>query len=194
MLRHPLFWLIVPALIGPPAWGTALFFHQVHLTEVKGWALMDFVALLPLFTGTAVVATLASGAAIDRFGAGRAIAVYMLPFAIGFALLGAAKTIPMAAAGMLFFGAGQGLQATAPGAFWAEYFGTRNLGAIKAAATAIMVLGTAIGPGITGLLIDLGWGFPMQLGAMSIYFVLAGALAAAGILRVRASLAIDAPT
>ncbi len=48
VLRHPLFWAVVPALIGPPAWGTSVFFHQVHLTEVKGWALVDFVALLPL--------------------------------------------------------------------------------------------------------------------------------------------------
>ncbi len=189
MLRHPLFWLIAPALIGPPAWGTALFFHQVHLTEVKGWALVDFVALLPLFTGAAVLATLVSGAAIDRFGAGRAVVVYMVPFAAGFALLGAAQTIAMAAAGMFFFGMGQGLQATAPAALWAEYFGTRHLGAIKAAATSIMVLGTAIGPGITGVLIDHGWTFPMQLGAMSIYFVLAGISAAVGILRARASLA-----
>lgn len=188
VLSHPLFWTVVPALIGPPAWGTALFFHQVHLTEVKGWALVDFVALLPLFTGTAVVATLASGAAIDRIGAGRVLMSYMLPFAAGFALLGAAQTMFAAAAGMLLFGMGQGLQSTAPGAFWAEYFGTRHLGAIKAAAAAIMVFGTALGPGITGLLIDLGWSFPAQLGAMSLYFVAAGACAAVGILRARASL------
>ena len=68
VLRHPLFWLMVPALLGPPAWGTALFFQQVHLTEVKGWALVEFVALMPVYTISAVASTFLSGWAIDRFG------------------------------------------------------------------------------------------------------------------------------
>ena len=192
VLRHPLFWLMVPALLGPPAWSTALFFQQVHLAEVKGWALVDFVALMPLFTAATVAATLASGWAIDRFGTGRVVAVFVLPFAAAFLVLGAARTVGGAAVGLVILGLGQGLQATAPGAFWAEYFGTRHLGAIKAAATAIMVFGSAIGPGLTGLLIDLGLGFPTQLTAMGLYFLVAAACAATGIARARPSLATPA--
>ena len=40
-------------------------------------------------------------------------------------------------------------------AFWAEFYGTRHIGAIKAMAAALMVFGSAIGPGLTGALIDL---------------------------------------
>ena len=50
LLRHPLFYILVPLVLGPSAWGTALFFQQVHLTEVKGWSLTSYVALMPLFT------------------------------------------------------------------------------------------------------------------------------------------------
>lgn len=40
--------------------------------------------------------------------------------------------------------------------------GTLHLGAIRSLATTIMVVSTASGPGITGLLIDAGVDFPTQ--------------------------------
>lgn len=189
MLRHWLFWLLIPLLLGPPAFGTALFFHQVHLTEVKGWDLLDYVALMPLFTAVSVATTFASGALLDRVGTGRLLAVYMLPFAGTFLLIGWATTLWGAALGLMVLGLGTGTQATVPTAFWAEYFGTRHLGSIKALAVAIMVFGSAIGPGITGVLIDAGHPFPEQMPAIAVYFLLSGALAAFAVWRARTSLA-----
>ncbi|SMY07204.1 Major Facilitator Superfamily protein [Flavimaricola marinus] len=183
MLRHPLFWFLVPLLLGPPTWGTALFFQQVHLTRVKGWALVDFVALNPLFIVVATLATFGAGWAIDRFGTGRMIPFYLLPFAASFGVMAEAPTIPVAALGLCLFALGAGMQATVPNAFWAEYYGTRHAGSIKAAATAIMVLGTALGPGITGFLIDRGIDFPDQMWAIAFYFLFAALCAAIGIKR-----------
>lgn len=188
MLRHWLFWLLIPLLLGPPAFGTALFFHQVHLSGVKGWALLDYVALMPLFTLVAVATTFASGAVLDRIGTGRLIAVYLLPFALAFLLIGWAETLTGALVGLMVLGLGTGAQATVPTAFWAEYYGTRHLGSIKAMAVAIMVLGSAIGPGITGVLIDRGYDFPEQMPAIALYFVLAAALAAVGVVWAKKTL------
>ena len=188
LLRSGLFWMIVPMVLGPSAWGTALFFQQVHLTEVKGWELVNFVALMPLFTMAAVVFTFVSGWAIDRFGVKWVVPVQMLPFALSFFVLAYADTIAMAGVGMVIFGIGQGMQATAPAAFWAEFYGTRHLGAIKAIAAAIMVFGSAIGPGVTGVLIDAGIDFPDQMVSIGVYYLLAGALAAFGILRYQRDL------
>lgn len=84
---------------------------------------------------------------------------------------------------MVIFGVGQGLHAAVPSAFWAEFYGTRYLGAIKSVAMAMMVFGSAIGPGITGWLIDLGIDFPDQMIAISLYFLMAASLALIGILR-----------
>ncbi|SLN30709.1 MFS transporter [Roseisalinus antarcticus] len=188
VLRHPLFWLMVPALLGPPAWGTALFFQQVHMAEVKGWELSEWVSLLPLFTVTLIMANFASGQAIDRLGVGRVVLIYMLPFAVGFVLLSYAQSIAFAALGLMVFALGQGMQSTVPGAFWAEYFGTRHLGSIKAASTAIMVLGSAIGPGVTGFLIDWGIDFPQQMLAIAVYFAFAGLCSVIGVVRARTAL------
>ena len=54
--------LSVPAIAGPSAWITALFFQQVHIAAVKGWPLVDYLALIPLLTAVSVTVTLASGA------------------------------------------------------------------------------------------------------------------------------------
>jgi MFS family permease len=188
MLRSGLFFVMIPMIIGPSAWGTALFFQQVHLTEVKGWELVAFVALMPIYTISAVTFTFASGWAIDRFGVSKVVPFQMLPFALSFLVLAYADTILMAGVGLVIFGAGQGLQSTAPAAFWAEYFGTRHLGSIKAVAAALMVFGSAIGPGITGAFIDLGVTFPEQMIPIAIFYLLAAGLATWGIIKYRPTL------
>jgi MFS family permease len=188
MLRHWLFWAMIPLLLGPPAWGTALFFHQVHMTEVKGWALVDFVALLPLYTVTSIAATFANGALIDRIGTSRLMQFYLVPFSVAFFVLAQSDTLWGAAVAMMIFGLGTGAQATVPSAFWAEYYGTRHLGAIKALAASVMVFGSAIGPGITAVLIDRGIDFPMQMLAISAYFGFAGVLTILAIARARPAL------
>lgn len=183
MLRSGLFFLMIPMVVGPSAWGTALFFQQVHLVEVKGWELVAFVALMPIYTVSSVATTFASGWAIDRFGVSRIVPFQMLPFAVSFAVLAFADTIFMAGVGLVIFGLGQGTQATATSTFWAEYYGTRYIGSIKSVAAALMVFGSAIGPGITGLLIDLGITFPEQMLPISVYYLIAAGLATYGIIR-----------
>ncbi|MEM7643397.1 MAG: MFS transporter [Pseudomonadota bacterium] len=183
MLRLPLFWAMVPLLLGPPAFGTALFFHQVHLVQMKGWALVDYVALMPVLTIVSVAMLFLSGIGIDRFGSPRLMQAYLLPFAATFFLMAEAETLWGAALALVLFGLGTGAQGTLPTACWAELFGTRHLGSIKAMATAIMVMGSALGPGLTGAVIDLGVSFPGQMTAIGIYFLAAGALASVALQR-----------
>lgn len=185
MLHHRLFWCALPIIIGPSAFGTALFFHQVHLVEVKGWQLLDYVALYPLFSGVSFVFMLISGLAVDRFGSARLIPWILLPYVAGFALLSQADTLGAAALAMALLGVTSGSMGTVPPAFWAEFYGTRHLGAIKALAAAAMVFGSAIGPGLTGVLIDLGYDFPSQLAGIAVFFVFAAATIGFGVRSVR---------
>lgn len=188
MLRSGLFLLMIPMIVGPAAWGTALFFQQVHLTQVKGWELVAYVALMPIYTVSSIIATFVSGWAIDRFGVSRIVPIQMLPFALSFAVLAFADTIFMAGVGLVIFGVGQGMQSTGSSSFWPEYYGTRHIGSIKSVAAALMVFGSAIGPGITGVFIDLGIDFPDQMLPIAIYYTLAAGLATIGIIRYRPTL------
>jgi hypothetical protein len=53
-----------------------------------------------------------------------------------------------------------------------------------------MVLGSAIGPGITGLGIDLGLGIETQFWLIAGYFAFASAMMTIGVLRARPLLAL----
>ena len=163
VLRHPLFWALAPSLLFFPAFGTAFWFHQVHFAEIKGWDHLSLVAVFPIGTATFMASTFAYGWAIDRFGAGRLFPIYLLPLCLAFTLHWYAPTVAWSAAGVVCMGLAGGGQATLPMVLWAEYYGTRHMGAIKSAVVAVMVLGSAIGPGLTGWLIDAGFAYDRQL-------------------------------
>ncbi|MEO1454954.1 MAG: MFS transporter [Pseudomonadota bacterium] len=181
VLRHWLFWVMVPSILGQSAFLTAFFFQQVHVAEVKGWSHLELVALFPLYTVAGVAAMLTAGWAIDRFGSGRVAPVIQIPAALGFWAFSAAPTPGSAAIGVTLLALSAGASSTLPGAFWAEYFGTRHLGGIKAMATAVMVLGSAIGPGITGYFIDQGISFPDQMPAIAVYFLVVAVIVGVGV-------------
>lgn len=172
VIKSQFFWLLVPLLLGPPAWGTALFFQQVHIAEVKGWPLVEYLALIPLMTIVSVATTMLVGQLVDRFGSGRLLQLFPLSYLVGFLVLSLAESLTGAALAFCVFGIALGMQTTLITAFWAEYFGTRHIGAIKATSTSLMVFGSAIGPGITGVLIDFGYDFPAQMLLIVVYFAI----------------------
>lgn len=161
-LGHPVFWCLVPAVVALSAFGTAVFFHQVHLAEIKGISHLALVSLFPLYTGVALAAMILSGWALDRLGTARLIPFYQIPLIAAFGIFALAQDPWTLALGFVFFGITSGGNSTLPNAFWAEFYGTAHIGAIKSLATAAMVLGSAIGPGLTGVLIDRGIGLETQ--------------------------------
>ena len=149
-------------LITPGFIGTVVFFHQVHVSEVKGWTLTQMAPGYTAYAGVTVVTSLIAGWACDRFGAHRLLPILLLPMGCAMFLIGPAQSpwIWILALGILAMT--QGTASALWGAFWPTVYGTRHLGSVRSLQVAIMVLSTAIGPGITGVLIDLGVPFPDQ--------------------------------
>lgn len=170
-IRHPLFWVMVPAVVGPSAFVTALFFHQVHLANIKGWSHIELVALFPVYTGVGIISMLGFGWALDKWGTGRLTPFYQIPMAAAFLCFASGDSTVMAVLGFALLAVTSGANATVLPAFWAEFYGTAHIGAIKALATAVMVLGSAIGPAITGGLIDAGIGLETQFVWIAVFFL-----------------------
>jgi MFS family permease len=189
-LRHRLFWFMVPALLGPPAFNTAFFFQQVHYAEVKGWAHLDLVALFPVYTAISVGAMIVSGWLLDKLGTARLMPFYQVPMVAAFVFFAYATSPASALFGFFFLALSTGANMTLPNAFWAEFYGTAHLGSIKAMAAAVMVLGSALGPGLTGVLIDAGVGIEAQYMGVAGYFVFASAMMAIGVTQARPGLSV----
>ena len=83
----------------------------------------------------------------DRFGAARLLPFYLLPMGAAMTVMGFADQFWMASVALVAIGVTQGASQAMIGPIWPEYFGTRNLGSIRAFAVAASVFSTAIGPG-----------------------------------------------
>ncbi|MEY2992427.1 MAG: hypothetical protein RI946_1821 [Pseudomonadota bacterium] len=182
-LRHPLFWFMMPAMIGPGAFFTAFFFQQVPFAAEKGWSHLELVKLFPIYSVSVVAANLVSGWALDKWGVGRLIPYFQLPLVVAFIVVGQAQDVTMIALALVLLGLVGGANSTLPNAFWAEFYGTRHLGAIKALATAIMVLGSAIGPAITGFGLGLEIPLSTQFQYVAAYFACTSIAMMVGVLR-----------
>lgn len=175
-LRDPYFYLILLGVMAPGFIGTTVFFHQVYLVELRGWSIEVFATTFMLSSTLTVISALIAGGLVDRYSAVRLLPAFLIPLGIACLILSAVEAQWSAFAFMGFMGLSYGVSSTLFGALWPEVYGTGYLGAIRAVTVAIMVFATAMGPGITGFLIDLGVPYPLQIGAMGIYCFCASVL------------------
>jgi sugar phosphate permease len=162
VLSHPLFYAFIPFILTPGFIGTVVFFHAVHVAEVKGWTLLDLGPSYSTYAIASVTMGFISGSLADRFGSVRLLPFTLIPMALGMFLIGPVDTPLGWAVALALVGTTQGMAATLGGTLMPTLFGTDHLGSVRAIATAIMVVSTAIGPGITGWVIDLGVNYPQQ--------------------------------
>ena len=169
VLRHPLFWSLIPFLLTPSFIGTVVFFHPVHVAQVKGWTLSDLAPSYGACALASVATGIAAGWLSDRLGPVRLLPVTLLPTGLAMLLIGPAEAPILWLVALIGVGVTNGMSATLSGTLMPGLFGTDNLGSVRSIATAIMVISTAIGPGITSWFIDRGVDFPDQGLAMALW-------------------------
>ncbi len=173
LMRDPLFYPLIVAMLAPSFIVTGVFFHQVALAESRDWSLSWLATCFVGYAAAQVTAGLLAGPLVDRLGSVRLLPTYMLPLGAGTLVL-ALSGHPLAAlAYMLLAGSTAGVNFTILGAVWAEVYGTRRLGAIRALVQALLVLATAAAPVLFGTLLDRGVGFGALAGGCALYVLAA---------------------
>lgn len=168
-LRHWLFWALVPLMLTPGYVGTVVFFHQVHVAEIKGWTLIAMAPAYPAWALSEVAAAFVAGWAADRFGPARLLPLTVLPMGVGIALIGMGETPLAWITGIGLIGVTQGMTNTIWGTLLPATYGTNHIGSVRAVAAAVLVVSTALGPGMGGVIIDAGISVPQQAGAMALW-------------------------
>jgi MFS family permease len=182
VLRDPIFWALLAGVLAPAFIGTTIFYHQNYLTALHSWPPQLFAMALLVMALTTVCCALITGAVIDRLSATSVLPYFLLPLAAACFVLaysGAEITLFIL---MVLLGISYGIASTLFGALWPEIYGLANLGAVRSITVSAAVLATAIGPGITGTLIDHGMSLPAQMIFLGCYCLLAaGAMAIASV-------------
>ena len=175
MLRDPLFPLVMLAMAPPAFIGNTIFFHQVHLAELRGWPPEVFASSFTLYAAMTIVFTLVSGQLVDRISGVALLPFYLLPLGLGCVVLGGGGEPWTCFVFMALYGISNGFSFTLFGSLWPELYGVGSLGSIRAVIMAMLVFASAAGPGLAGLLIDAGVGYPWQVVALGIYCLLVSA-------------------
>jgi MFS family permease len=173
VLRDPMFWIMLIGVLAPGFIGTTVFFHQAYLLELRQWPPELFATAFVAMASMTLLFALLTGLLIDRVGAPTVLPLYQVPLALCcFALAGIAEP-----KGIFVFmgllGVSYGISSTLFGALWPEVYGTRHLGSVRSITVALMVLATALGPGVSGLLIDAGVSYFSQFRVMGSYCLVA---------------------
>lgn len=176
VMQDPLFWLLTIGILAPSFIGTSIFFHQVYLVELRGWSLAVFASAFSVMAVTTICFTLIAGVLVDRFSATALLPSFLLPLSASCFALGIFEAQWSAFAFMCLMGISYGFSSTLFGALWPEIYGTKYLGSIRAVTVAMMVFGTAAGPGLTGWLIDIGVPYSNQIIVMGVYCLFAASV------------------
>ena len=164
MLRDRKFYLLAPTVMAPSAIFTGLFFHQVYLVASKGWDFEFWSLCFSLFAVAAVIGGITSGFLVDHFRARRLAPFVLLPIGLGIYLFAVATPQILALLVMFSLGLGAGFLNPVMSSLWAELYGTRHLGAIRAVATVVMVFGSALGP------VFMGWALDVDISIRAIVY------------------------
>ena len=159
----PIFYMLLVGVLAPPFIGTTIFFHQDYLVELRGYDELAFAVAFPVMAITTVAFSLVSGYLIDRFSAIRMLPIYLVPLCCACLTIALLTPLWGIYAFMLLVGVSYGFTAPLVGALWPEVYGVQNLGSVRSIAVAASVAATAIGPGLTGYLIDRGVTLPTQM-------------------------------
>lgn len=156
MLRDPGLWLRMPVLLAPAFISTGFVFHQVHVAAAKGWPIELMAGSFSAYAAASVAGLMVGGPMVDRFTARRMVPFYLAPLALCCVALAAgfAVWVPPVFLGLMGFGAG--LSSVVLGALWAELYGLRHVGAIRAFGTSTMVFSTGLAPMVMGIAFDNG--------------------------------------
>jgi len=157
VLKDYRFYIISMTMLAMPWIATGSFVYQSFITTSKGWGPYIIAQSFMAYSILSVITLFISGFLIDKFSS-RKLLIYMnIPLLFSTVVL---FYFNAQISSFFFFGLlgiTNGLANVLGSSTWAEIYGVRFIGSIKALTTAIMVFATAFGTALFGILIDFGF-------------------------------------
>tara|TARA_B110000211_G_scaffold228700_1_gene285318 strand:+ start:566 stop:1783 length:1218 start_codon:yes stop_codon:yes gene_type:complete len=150
------FYIISLNMLAMPWLATGIFVYQSFISESKMWSVYTIPKAFMVYSITSIITLFMSGFLVDKF-TGRKLILYMnLPLLLAMFTLFQFSHEMSAYFFLGLIGISNGLANILGSSTWAEIYGVKYIGSIKALTTAFMVFSTAFGTAVFGLLIDNG--------------------------------------
>ena len=157
VLKDYRFYIICLNMLAMPWIATGVFVYQSFITESKVWGTYVIAQSFMVYSILSVITLLASGYLIDKFTSRKLLIFMNIPLLLSTLVL-FFFDIPLTAFIFLgLIGISNGLANILGSSTWAEIYGVKHIGSIKALTTALMVFSTAFGTALFGFLIDKGF-------------------------------------
>ena len=151
------FYVVSMNMLAMPWIATGVFVYQSFITTSKNWGPFVIAQSFMSYSVFSVLTLLISGILIDKFTSRKLLIFMNIPlFLSTFVIIN--FDAPITAFLFLgLIGISNGLANVLGSATWAEIYGVKHIGSIKALTTALMVFSTAFGTALFGVLIDIGF-------------------------------------
>jgi predicted MFS family arabinose efflux permease len=176
VLIDPKFYLISLLMVALPAINTGVFVYQSFILESKLWGEFVIAKSFMLYAILSVVTLFISGPIVDKFTSRKLLPYMNLPSLISMLVLFYFDSYISAYFVLGLMGVSNGLANVLGSSTWAEIYGVKYIGSIKALTTAMMVFSTAFGTAIFGIIIDYGYSIEIIAIISSTYIVIANIL------------------
>ena len=129
-----------------------------------------------IYSIMSIIALFLSGILVDKFTSRKLIPFMNLPLLLAMIILLFFKSPISSFIFLGLIGVSNGLANVLGSSTWAEIYGVRYIGSIKALTTSLMVFSTAFGTAIFGLLIDKGFSIEIIASVAAIYVIVSAIL------------------
>ena len=151
------FYILGANMLAMPWITTGIFVYQSFILSSKNWGSFVIAKSFMAYSILSVITLFISGFLIDKFTS-RKILMYMnLPLLLSSIVIIFFNDPNISFLFLGLIGISNGLANVLGSSTWAEIYGVRYIGSIKALTTALMVFSTAFGTALYGLLIDRGY-------------------------------------
>ena len=151
------FYIVSLNMLAMPWVATGVFVYQSFITESKMWSIYTIPKAFMVYSITSIITLFFSGFLVDKFTSRKLIPLMNIPLLFAMLVLFYYEQEISAFIFLGLIGVSNGLANVLGSSTWAEIYGVKYIGSIKALTTALMVFSTAFGTALFGALIDRGY-------------------------------------
>ena len=174
------FYIICANILAMPWIATGTFVYQSFILSSKNWGPYIIAQSFMAYSVLSVITLFVSGFLIDKFTS-RKLLIYMnIPLLMAVIVIFYFNNPASSFVFLGLIGISNGFANVLGSSTWAEIYGVKYIGSIKALTTALMVFSTAFGTALFGILIDSGFsieqisivaGIYISISLFSLFFI-----------------------